>query len=204
LLDPLFRQETILDAIEKKKALLSECRSHNPIPDPLKGKGHMGRVIQRLEQEIADLEEEDIKLLLQAAQRRLLLKSAEDNRDRLTANYPARDRWLISTASPAVNRGTSVGRRQRRPPDARKELIASLKARNPNTKARAICELIDQTIEQVAPIRRGNFSPLKSWGRGAPGERTWVGVYDNHQTHDLVRSYVNKVPALETRTKSSK
>jgi hypothetical protein len=64
--------------------------------------------------------------------------------------------------------------------------------------------VIDQTIEQAAPIWRGNLSPLKSWGRGAPSERTWVGVYDNHETRNLVRSYVNKVPVLETRTKSSK
>jgi hypothetical protein len=108
LLDPLFRHETILDAIEKKKALLSECRSYNPIPDPLKGKGHMGRVIQRLEQEIADLEEEDRKLLLPAAQRRLFLNPAEDNRGR---------GWLISTApehnaepasaQPTANQGAS-------------------------------------------------------------------------------------------------
>jgi hypothetical protein len=203
LLDPLFRHQTILDAIEKKKAQLSDCLSYNPIPDPLKGKGHMGRVIQRLEQEIAELEEEDRKLLLQAAQRRLFLNSAEDNRDPLTANYPARDRWLISTASPAVNRGTSVGRRQRRPPDAKKELIAQLKARNPSN-ARKICELIDQAIDRVAPILRGGLAPLKSWQVQAPGKRSWVNLYDDPKTRNRVRAYVNKVPKLQTAAKSSK
>jgi hypothetical protein len=160
-------------------------------------KSHLGRLIGQLQQEIAELEEEDRKLILQAEQRRLFLNPAEDNRDPLTANYLARDRGLISTASPAVNQGTSVGRRQRRPPDPRKELIARLKARNPNAKARRICELIDQTLEKVAPIRRDNLSPLQSWGKKAPRERTWVGLYDSNETRNSVRGYVNKVPALE-------
>jgi hypothetical protein len=203
LLDPLFRHQSILDAIEKRKAKLSDCLSYRPIPDPLEGKGHMGRVIQRLEQQIADLEEEDRKLLLQAAQQRLFLNPAEDNRNPLTANYLARDRWLISTASPAVNQGTSVGRRQRRPPDARKELIAILKARHRGASARKICELIDREISSV-PSHRNALAPLASWQRQAPGERTWVGLYDNHETRNLVRRYINGVPALETRTKSSR
>jgi hypothetical protein len=164
----------------------------------------MGRVILRLEQEIADLEEEHRKLLLHAAQQRLFLNPAEDNRNPLTANHLARERWLISTASPAVNQGTSVGRRQRRPPDSRKELIAILKARNPTTKARRICELIDEWIEKSAPIRRDNLSPLKSWQMQASGKRSWVELYDHPKTRNLVRRYVNGVPALETRSKSSK
>ncbi len=89
--------------------------------------------------------------------------------------------------------------------DERKELIARLKARNPNTKARRICELLDQTIERAERVgRRDNLSPLESWKKKSPGERTWVGLYDNHETRNLVRRYVNGVPALETRTKSSK
>jgi hypothetical protein len=59
------RHRLILSAIAKRKAYLAECLSYRPIPDPLKGKGHMPREIQRLEQEIADLEEEDKKLVLQ-------------------------------------------------------------------------------------------------------------------------------------------
>ena len=100
--------------------------------------------------------------------------------------------------------GTLASRRQVRHIDARKELIASLKARNPNTNARRICELIDQTIEKAAPIRRGNLVPLESWQRQAPGERSWVGFYDTPKAHNRVRSYVNKVPPMRTVAKSSK
>jgi hypothetical protein len=204
ILDPFQRHQIILNAIEKRRAHLADCLSYNPIPDPLEGKGHMGRVILRLKQGIADLEEEDRKLLLQAAQRHLFLNPAKDNRNPLTANHLARDRWLISTASPAVNQSTSVGRRQRRPPDVRKELIALLKARNPNMKARRICELIDQRIEKSVPIRRDNLSPLKSWQMQASGKRSWVELYDHPKTHNRVRAYVNKVPTLQTATKSSR
>ena len=114
MLDPFYRHQTILDAIEKKKAQLSDCLSYDPVPDPLKGKGHMGRVIQRLEQEIAELEEEDRKLLLRAPQRPLFLNPAEDNRGR---------EWLISTAlehntepasaKPTAHQGASSARRGR-------------------------------------------------------------------------------------------
>jgi hypothetical protein len=76
----LDRHEIILDTIAKKKAKLEILYSYNPVPDALKGKGHLVRVIQGLEQEIAHLAEEDRKLLLQAAQRRLLLNLAEKSR----------------------------------------------------------------------------------------------------------------------------
>ena len=108
------------------------------------------------------------------------------------------------SAKPTNYRGTLASRRQVRHVDARKELIASLKARNPNTNARRICELIDQTIEKVAHIRRGNLVPLESWQRQAPGERSWVGLYDTSKTHNRVKSYVNKVPPMRTAAKSSK
>jgi hypothetical protein len=87
---------------------------------------------------------------------------------------------------------------QHRPIDPRKELIARLKARDPNTNARKICELIDQKINKEAPIRQNNFAPLERWGKQASGERSWVGFYDHTKTHSLVRSYVNKVPPLKT------
>jgi hypothetical protein len=72
------RHQRILDAIEEKKAYLAVLYSYRPIPDPLKGKGHLPRLTQQIEEQIAKLEEEDRKLLLQAAQRRLLLNSTED------------------------------------------------------------------------------------------------------------------------------
>ena len=74
--DPFQRHQIILDAIEKKKAQLAILYSYRrPIPDPWKGKGHLGRTMQQLEQEIVDLEEENRKLLLQAEQRRLLVQA---------------------------------------------------------------------------------------------------------------------------------
>lgn len=102
------------------------------------------------------------------------------------------------------NRKGSASRPQRRHVDARKELIARLKARNPNASARKICELIDQTINKEAPIRQGNLAPLEPWRKLAPGARTWVDFYDAPKTRNRVRTYVNKVPALQTGTKSSK
>jgi len=93
---------------------------------------------------------------------------------------------------------TSVRRRQQRPVNRRKELIARLKAHNPDAQARRICELIDRSINQEAPILRGNLAPLEQWERLAPGERSWVGFYDYAATHNLVKSFVNKVPPLKT------
>jgi hypothetical protein len=114
------------------------------------------------------------------------------------------DKGEPRSAKPTNYRGTLASRRQLRYVDPRKELIASLKARNPNTKARRICELIDQTIEKAAPIRRGNLVPLESWQRQEPGERSWVGLYDTSKAHNRVRAYVNKVPPMRTAAKSSK
>jgi hypothetical protein len=194
ILDPLERHEIILNAIEKRKALLSDYLSYRPIPDPLKGKGHAVRVIQRLEQEIAELEEEDRKLLLQAEQRRLLLNSMEKNR-------APRSDWILSKDSsspqllPPASRKVS---RRHRPVDTRKELIAQLKARNPNANARRICELIDSTIERTSPALQPRLEPLGSWLSSTGASRTWLGLYDNEPTHNLVRSYVNKVPPLKT------
>jgi hypothetical protein len=82
--------------------------------------------------------------------------------------------------------------------DPKKELIAQLKARNPNANARKICELIDQKINREAPIRQKNFAPLEQWVKQAPGKRSWADLYDHTKTHNLVRSYVNKVPSLKT------
>ncbi len=94
-------------------------------------------------------------------------------------------------------------RRQRGSIDAKKELIALLKGRIPNAKARRICELIDQRIDSI-PALKFVLAPLQSWKKKAPGERTWGGLYDNDETRNLVRSYVNKVPALQTSARSSK
>jgi hypothetical protein len=98
----------------------------------------------------------------------------------------------------APSPNTSVGRRQKRPINPRKELIARIKAHNPDAPSRRICELIDQRINKEATIFRDNLAPLVQWGRLAPGERSWVGFYDHAKTHNLVRSYVNKVPRLKT------
>lgn len=75
----LLEHESILDTIEKRKAELEDLYTSSPIPHSLRGIGHLKlRAIRQLEQEIADLEERDRKLLLRAAQRRLLLDLAED------------------------------------------------------------------------------------------------------------------------------
>jgi hypothetical protein len=102
-------------------------------------------------------------------------------------------------AKATAHQGRSAGRHQRRPVDARKELIAQLKARGPNLNARKICELIDRRIcSASAPIYRDALAALKSWQMQAPGQRSWVGLYDHPKTHNLVRAYVNKVPPLKT------
>ncbi len=99
-----------------------------------------------------------------------------------------------------VNARTSTGvGRQRHGIDRRKELIASLRARNPDAQVRKICGLIDQKIEKEAPILRADFAPLESWTKLVPSERTWVGLYEHSKTHERVRSYINKVPPLKTR-----
>ena len=108
------------------------------------------------------------------------------------------------SAKPTNHLVSLASRRQVRHVDPRKELIAGLKARNPNTTARRICELIDQKIEKAPPILRGNLVPLESWQGLAPGERSWVGLYNTSKTHNQVRSYVNKVPPMRTAPKSSK
>lgn len=88
--------------------------------------------------------------------------------------------------------------------DARKELIAILKAKHPGALARKICELIDRTINST-PIRRDSLAPLDSWRKLAPSERSWVGFYHTVKTRNQVRAYVNKVPPLKTaRAKSSR
>jgi hypothetical protein len=104
----------------------------------------------------------------------------------------------------ATGAASSASRRQRRPVDARKELIARLKAHNLNPPARKICELIDQAIDKAAPIRQGNLAPLKSWQMQAPGKRSWVELFNHPKTHNPVRTYVNKVPTLQTTARSSK
>lgn len=103
----------------------------------------------------------------------------------------------------AEPQSTSVRRRQVRPIDARKELIARLKARHPNTQARKICELIDRNISST-PISRDALAALKSWQTRAPGKHSWVELYDDPKTRNRVRAYVNKVPTLQTATKSSR
>jgi hypothetical protein len=103
----------------------------------------------------------------------------------------------------AEPQSTSVRRRQVRPIDARKELIARLKARHPNTQARKICELIDRSISST-PICRDVLAALKSWRTRAPGKHSWVELYDDPRTRNRVRAYVNKVPTLQTATKSSR
>ncbi len=83
------------------------------------------------------------------------------------------------------------------PIDARKELIATLKARHPNARARRVCELIDGAISRT-PSSEAKLPLLPSWREKAPGIHSWVECYDDRRTHHLVRAYVNKVPPLRT------
>jgi hypothetical protein len=99
--------------------------------------------------------------------------------------------------------GTLARRRQNRPIDARKELIANLKVRHPDALARRICELIDREISST-PSRKAALAPLEPWRKQAPSVRTWVDFYNNPKTHELVRSYVNKLRPRGIATKSSK
>jgi hypothetical protein len=121
------------------------------------------------------------------------------NRSELTSHRKVEEH----KAEPQSVKSTTARRRQRRPPNVRKELIANLKARHSLALARKICELIDRHVTST-PNSKVALAPLESWLRKAPGTRSWVDVYDHPKTHDLVRSYVNQVPALETRAKSSK
>ncbi len=92
---------------------------------------------------------------------------------------------------------TTAGRRQLRPPDKRKELIASLRGRQSIPNARKVCESIDKMIN-TTPIYKVTYAPLESLQSLAPSERSWVGFYDHPKTHNLVRRYVNGVPPLKT------
>jgi hypothetical protein len=93
--------------------------------------------------------------------------------------------------------------RQHRPVDARKKLIANLKAQYPDALARRICGLIDRRIS-MTPINKVALAPLELWVKQSPHTRSWGGFYDDARTRNRVRSYVNKVPRLETAAKSSK
>jgi hypothetical protein len=123
-------------------------------------------------------------------------KRDRSGRQAVATEYRAVEQQQGGPITPSV--AAPLSRHRQRSLDMRKELIARLKARNPGTKARKICELIDQTINKEAPIRQGNLAPLESWRKLAPDERTWVGFYDHPKTHNQVRTYVNKVPPLKT------
>jgi hypothetical protein len=107
-------------------------------------------------------------------------------------------RRQVAHAAASPNRG------RRRPIDARKELVARLKAYHLGSRARHICELLDQTIDRAIPLRRVHLAPLESWQAEAPDKRSWVEFYDDSRTHNQVRTYINKVPALQTSAKPSK
>jgi hypothetical protein len=98
---------------------------------------------------------------------------------------------------------TSGRRRKSRCPDARKELIAILKARHPRLSTRKICELIDRQIDST-PAQKFALAPLESWVKLVPTARSWVGLIDHPRTRNRVGTYVNKVPPLKTASKSSK
>jgi hypothetical protein len=121
------------------------------------------------------------------------------SKDQQASRYPlAEHNAEPLSVEPATYAGTSVSRRQQRPVDRRKELIARLKARNPDAGARKICDLIDQSINKEAPINQRHLAPLESWQKQAPTKRSWVEFFTDTKTHNLVRSYVNKVPRLKT------
>ena len=117
-------------------------------------------------------------------------------KERQAGTRPLPERKGSQDAKPTIRQGAS-GRRQRHPIDARKELIACLKARGLNASARRVCEGIDKAIN-TTPISRTTLAPLESWQNLVPAERTWVGFYDHPKTRNLVRTYVNKVPPLRT------
>jgi hypothetical protein len=135
-----------------------------------------------------------------------LMRSEEWRRLAKTVARSQPDCLERETVLPGTTSGQNSGasRNQRRIVDTKKELIARLKARNPTTRARKICELIDQHVNREPPALQANFAPLEQWAKQVPAERSWVGFYDDAKTRHLVRCYVNKVPPLNTARKSSK
>jgi len=122
--------------------------------------------------------------------RRLELQIDKDSQDGIIAAAAQ------TSGQRSAEHGASRNRRQKHP-DPRKELIAILRRRQGFPNARKICEGIDKEIN-TRPISKAALAPLESWRDLAPSERSWVGFYDNTETHQLVRSYVNKVPRLNT------
>lgn len=133
-----------------------------------------------------------IKRKEHSMQRKLELQIEKNSQDGIIAAAGTQTIGHLS-----VEQSISVRRRQKRL-DARKELIAILKARNQRALARRICELIDQSVSRKAPIHRDGFAPLMSWQGKAGGKRSWVELYDYAKTHNAVRKYVNVVPPLKT------
>jgi hypothetical protein len=108
----------------------------------------------------------------------------------------AEGEWFENALAVTAHESTPT-RRQQRPVDEKKALIARLKANYRNQPARKICESIDQTIDRTAPIIRERLAPLEQWRKLVPSARSWVRFFDDPKTHNLVRSYVNKVPPLK-------
>ena len=125
---------------------------------------------------------------------------------RKCAEWGQFEKQLLALAR--VDARDGVEKLSRRPPatrekDPRKERIAIFKGRQRGIKARDVCVMLDQFLSREAPALKAKLEPLPAWVRKANGARTWVGVFDCKETHDLVRAYVNKVPALQTGKRGS-
>jgi hypothetical protein len=74
-----------------------------------------------------------------------------------------------------------------------KMLISRLKAEHPQSSARDICNLIDKSLERASSPTQQELMPLGTWMKMAPSNRTWVEFYDDKETHERVRGFVNNV-----------
>jgi hypothetical protein len=109
-----------------------------------------------------------------------------------TANpQPAQELEEVPTRSPR----TSSKRRSQRGTEPRKLLIARIKSTGV-FEAEKIVIVMDRQIEKMNDRDRKIYAPLDEWSILAPGMRSWQQFLDHPVTHERVRNYINKIPAL--------
>ena len=72
-----------------------------------------------------------------------------------------------------------------------KQLIAGMKANNPNMSQQEICARLDSYNDRnpgtlLAPMPQG-------WSKHAQGDRTWIGAYENRRLRQRVKKFISMV-----------
>jgi hypothetical protein len=99
-----------------------------------------------------------------------------------------------------VNEAPQAKPNRRRPPiyrelDSRKLRISKLKAQIMGISSRKICVAMDEIVERASIPTREALKPLESWTARAGGKRMWVELYDDPRTRNVVKKYINELPA---------